>query len=134
MRRTLRDALIALAVVFGVGSIAMLLAHVSPVVGFAALFDGALGNQSELAETLLQTTDRIAHGFDGFYPASPAPTTSANSFAVQAGGGLNLYLTRSLGIRLIEADYVRTALPNGAANTQNDMRLAFGVTYHIGKR
>jgi len=56
MRRTLRDALIALAVVFGVGSIAMLLAHVSPVVGFAALFDGALGNQSELAETLLQTT------------------------------------------------------------------------------
>ena len=75
-----------------------------------------------------------AHGFDGFYPASPAPTTSANSFAVQAGGGLNLYLTRSLGIRLIEADYVRTALPNGAANTQNDMRLAFGVTYHIGKR
>jgi hypothetical protein len=75
-----------------------------------------------------------AHGFDGFYPASPAPTTSANSFAVQAGGGLNLYLTRSLGIRLIEADYVRTALPNGAANAQNDMRLAFGVTYHIGKR
>jgi len=75
-----------------------------------------------------------AHGFDGFYPASPAPTTSANSFAVQAGGGLNLYLTRSLGIRLIEADYVRTAMPNGAANTQNDMRLAFGITYHIGKR
>lgn len=71
------------------------------------------------------------HAFDGFYPASPAPATSANSFAVQAGGGLNLYLTRSLGIRLLEADYVRTALPNGAANTQNDMRLAFGVTYHF---
>ena len=73
------------------------------------------------------------HGFDGFYPASPAPTTSANSFAVQAGGGLNLYLTKSFGIRLIEADYVRTSLPNGAANTQNDMRLAFGATYHFGK-
>jgi ABC-type uncharacterized transport system permease subunit len=56
MQRTLRDALIALAVVFGVGSVAMLLAHVSPLDGFGALFDGALGNQSELAETLLQTT------------------------------------------------------------------------------
>jgi simple sugar transport system permease protein len=54
--RTLRDALIALAVVFGVGSIAMLLAHASPIAGFGALFDGALGNESELAETLLQTT------------------------------------------------------------------------------
>jgi simple sugar transport system permease protein len=56
MPRTLRDALIAVAVVFGVGSIAMLLAHVSPIDGFGALFDGALGNESELAETLLQTT------------------------------------------------------------------------------
>jgi ABC-type uncharacterized transport system permease subunit len=54
--RTIRDALIALGVVFGVGSVAMLLAHVSPIDGFAALFDGALGNQSEAAETLLQTT------------------------------------------------------------------------------
>ncbi len=57
-------------------------------------------------------------------------TTSANSFAVQAGGGVNLYLTRSFGIRLLQADYVRTTLPNAAANTQNDLRLAFGITYH----
>jgi ABC-type uncharacterized transport system permease subunit len=56
VQRTARDALVALAVVFGVGSLAMLLAHVSPVAGFAALFDGALGNPSEVAETLLQTT------------------------------------------------------------------------------
>ncbi len=56
MQRTLRDALIALGVVFGVGSIAMLLAHVSPIDGFSALLDGALGNESEVAETLLQTT------------------------------------------------------------------------------
>jgi simple sugar transport system permease protein len=56
MQRTLRDALVALAVVLGVGSIAMLLAHVSPLDGFGALLDGALGNESEVAETLLQTT------------------------------------------------------------------------------
>jgi simple sugar transport system permease protein len=56
VQRTLRDALIALGVVFGVGSIAMLLAHVSPIDGFSALLDGALGNESEVAETLLQTT------------------------------------------------------------------------------
>ena len=59
MPRTLRDLLLALGVVFGVGSLAMLLAHVSPLAGFGALFDGALGNESELAETLLQATSLL---------------------------------------------------------------------------
>jgi len=42
--------------VFVVGSIAMLVAHASPIVGFSALFSGALGSPSELGETLVQTT------------------------------------------------------------------------------
>jgi peptidoglycan-associated lipoprotein len=71
------------------------------------------------------------HAFDGLYPGSPAATTSASSFAIQTGGGLNLYVSRNLGLRLLEADYVRTALPNAAANVQNDLRLSFGVTFHI---
>jgi hypothetical protein len=74
------------------------------------------------------------HGFNSYYPAVPAATSSAGSFAIQAGGGLNLYLTRNFGLRLLEADYVRTALPNAATNMQNDMRLSVGLTYHIGRR
>jgi simple sugar transport system permease protein len=54
-----RDLAVVLVLVFGVGSIAMLLAHVSPVVGFGALFDGAFGTRSELAETLVQTTSLL---------------------------------------------------------------------------
>jgi ABC-type uncharacterized transport system permease subunit len=54
--RIVRDLGIALIVVFGVGSIAMLLAHVSPVDGFYALFDGAFGTTSEFAETLVSAT------------------------------------------------------------------------------
>lgn len=72
------------------------------------------------------------YGFDGLYPASGAATASANSFALQAGGGLNLYVTRRFGLRLLEADYVRTLLPNAAADAQNDLRLSFGVTLHLG--
>jgi hypothetical protein len=71
------------------------------------------------------------HGFNGYYPALPAATSSANSLAIQAGGGLNLYLTRNFGLRLLEADYVRTALPNAATNLQNDTRLSAGITWHI---
>jgi simple sugar transport system permease protein len=54
--RVVRDLGVALIVVFGVGSIAMLLARVSPIDGFGALFDGAFGTTSEFAETLVSTT------------------------------------------------------------------------------
>lgn len=54
--RAFRDVAVVIVVVFGIGSLAMLLAHVSPVDGFGALFDGAFGTRSELAETLVQTT------------------------------------------------------------------------------
>jgi hypothetical protein len=74
------------------------------------------------------------HSFNSYYPALPAATSSAKSLAMQAGGGLNLYFTRNFGLRLLEADYVRTVLPNGAANIQSDMRLSVGLAYHIGKR
>ena len=72
------------------------------------------------------------HGFDGLYPAGTATTQSANAFALEAGGGINYYLTRNWGLRVLEADYVRTTLPNNASNTQNDLRLSFGVVYRIG--
>jgi outer membrane protein OmpA-like peptidoglycan-associated protein len=72
-----------------------------------------------------------AHGFDGVYPTSTGTTSSANSFAIQAGGGLNYYFNRHWGVRLLEADFVRTAMPNGVDDVQHDLRLAFGVTYHF---
>lgn len=54
-----RDLAITLLLVFGVGSVAMALAHVSPLAGFGALFDGALGTREEIAETLVQTTNLL---------------------------------------------------------------------------
>ncbi|MGC9158605.1 MAG: hypothetical protein ACP5FH_06400 [Terracidiphilus sp.] len=72
-----------------------------------------------------------AHAFDGLYPKGTGLATSASSFALQAGGAANLYLTPHWGLRLLEADYVRTELPNAAADAQNDFRLAAGVTYHF---
>lgn len=74
----------------------------------------------------------VAHGFDSVFPTTTGAETSANSFSLQVGGGLNIGLTRHFGIRAFEADYVRTSLPNGLGDTQNDFRLAFGVNYHLG--
>jgi hypothetical protein len=65
--------------------------------------------------------------------ASPAngTTTSANSLAVQAGGGIDLRLTLRFAIRVIQADYLRTQLPNGGTNLQNNLRLAAGIDIRI---
>jgi len=89
------------------------------------------GDKDHRLTTFGQGLFGVAHGFDGLYPADGGTTTSASSLGIYAGGGLNYYLSKNWGLRLIEADYVRTSLPNALDNAQNDMRLAFGVTYHI---
>jgi len=74
----------------------------------------------------------VAHGFDSGYFFNGSP--SANQLAIQTGGGLNFYLTKNFGIRPIEADFVRTQSGTIGMNTQNDMRLATGIIYHLDKK
>lgn len=73
------------------------------------------------------------NAFNSAFPRASGVADSENAFAMQVGGGLNLALLRGLGLRAIEMDYVRTSLPNGASNSQNHLRFAFGVTYHLGR-
>jgi outer membrane immunogenic protein len=72
-----------------------------------------------------------AHGFDSLFPTSTGVTPTANSYAIQIGGGLNIAMHGGLRLRALEADYVRTGLPNDGNNSQNDLRLAFGVSYQF---
>jgi outer membrane immunogenic protein len=72
------------------------------------------------------------HAFNSEFPSSSTGVkTSAGSFAMQTGAGVNLFFFRNFSARLLEADYVRTELPNSLADTQNDLRLSFGVSYHF---
>jgi opacity protein-like surface antigen len=75
-----------------------------------------------------------AHGFDGSFATQSGFQNNANSLSMQFGGGLNIGLARNFGVRAIELDYVRTRFRNLADDSQNDLRLAFGVTYHLGGR
>ncbi|HEY6768831.1 MAG TPA: hypothetical protein VI386_29090 [Candidatus Sulfotelmatobacter sp.] len=75
-----------------------------------------------------------AHGFDGAFSTSSGFKNSANSLSMQFGGGVNIRMVRNLGIRAFEMDYVRTQFRNFAGNSQNDLRVAAGVTYHLGER
>jgi outer membrane immunogenic protein len=72
------------------------------------------------------------HAFDSSFPAATGLRTSADSFVLQTGGGINLSFSKRLAVRVFEAAYVRTSLPNNASDVQNDLRLGFGLSYHIG--
>jgi len=71
----------------------------------------------------------FAHGFDGAFPEGSSIYSTAGSSAIQLGVGVDVTLWKHFGARLFELDYVRTGLPNGAADTQSDLRLSFGVNY-----
>jgi hypothetical protein len=53
---------------------------------------------------------------------------------MQFGGGLDLRFAKHIGIRAVEADYVRSTLPNNAGNVQNDLRLAAGISFHFSPK
>ena len=76
----------------------------------------------------------VVHGFDGTFPDGLSINSSANSFALRLGAGLDVTLWHHIGARVFELDYIRTNLPNGAANNQNDLRLSFGVNYRFDTR
>ena len=71
------------------------------------------------------------HGYDSMFPSGSTINSSANSFAMQIGGGFNMALAKGFGLRVIDAQYVRSSLPNNGNSTQNDLRLGSGITYRI---
>jgi hypothetical protein len=71
------------------------------------------------------------HAFNSVFPSGTLVTSSANSFALQTGGGVNLPICKKWGVRLFEADYVYTRLPNSVGNYQGDLRFSGGATYHF---
>ena len=71
------------------------------------------------------------HGFNTIFPSSTGAVGAASSFAMMFGGGIDLQVARHLRVRAVEANYVRSTLPNNADNAQNDLRLAAGISFHF---
>jgi peptidoglycan-associated lipoprotein len=69
----------------------------------------------------------VAHGFNSIFPEGSTLASSASSFALMTGGGIDVPLSRWVGVRLLQVDYIRTSLPNGDANVQNSFRVAAGI-------
>jgi hypothetical protein len=59
-----------------------------------------------------------------------------DAFAMTAGGGLDIGLTRHISLRAVQAEYMMTrfaAVPSGTSSTsQNDLRLSTGLVFRFG--
>jgi hypothetical protein len=69
--------------------------------------------------------------FHTLLPMKPFPIPSDNGLAVLAGGGMDLRATPHVGVRLFEADWLRTQLLNTTTNAQNSLRAGAGVVFRF---
>lgn len=70
-----------------------------------------------------------AHGLHGLFPAPGASDTSASSLALNVGTGVDLRIRRHVALRVIEASWLRTQLPNSGSNVQNNLLLGAGIVF-----
>jgi hypothetical protein len=74
-----------------------------------------------------------ANGFKSLFPTVTGSQTSANGLAAQAGGGVDYRLSQHVAVRVAEAAWQHTQLPNGTNNVQNDLRLGAGIILRFGR-
>jgi hypothetical protein len=72
-----------------------------------------------------------ANGFNSVFPAAGGAQDSAYSMAIQAGGGMNLKVSQHLVLRVLEANWLRTQLPNSTTSVQNNVRLGAGIVFRV---
>lgn len=68
-----------------------------------------------------------AFGLDSTFPNPSGAMSSANGLAIKVGGGMNCNLSPRIALRVFEADYLRTQLPNSTNDVQNNVRLGAGL-------
>ena len=80
----------------------------------------------------LEAKGGYTFGISGLYPVNGVVATSASGLTYAGGGGVNYHIYHRFDVRLIEADYVISKLPNGGTNQQNTLRLGAGLNFHFG--
>lgn len=80
-----------------------------------------------------QTLFGFSHGSDSEFPQNNSLVPSATSFAFNLGGGADYAVRPHLALRVLQVEYLRTALPNNSSDWQNNLRLSAGLTFRFGK-
>jgi opacity protein-like surface antigen len=70
----------------------------------------------------VRTTDGIAYS-----------TGTENNFAMTAGGGIDIKVSRHILVRPIQAEYFMTKIPDGLNNRQDNLRIGAGIGLRLGR-
>jgi outer membrane immunogenic protein len=71
----------------------------------------------------------------GFASTSGIATSGLqNHFALAAGGGVDIQVTKLIAIRPVQAEYFLTTIPDGLNSRQNSFRFSAGVVFRLGKK
>lgn len=81
------------------------------------------GKVTPFAQTLfggIRTTDGIGRSGPEY------------NFAMTAGGGIDVKLSKYVSVRPVQAEYFMTKLPDGLNNRQNNLRIGAGIVFRFG--
>ncbi len=71
----------------------------------------------------VHTTDGIAQSTGG-----------QDHFAMTAGSGIDIRVSRHVSVRPIQAEYFMTKIPDGLNNRQDNLRLGAGIVLRLGRK
>jgi opacity protein-like surface antigen len=72
--------------------------------------------------------------FGGIWTTNGIGTsTSENNFAMTAGGGIDVKVSKHVSIRPIQAEYFMTKIANGLNDRQDNLRIGAGIVVRLGK-
>jgi len=75
-----------------------------------------------------------SHASGGLYGAGTSSSGTANAFATSLGGGIDMALSQHVALRLVQADYLLTLLPNGVNSRQNNVSLSTGIVIRFATK
>jgi len=73
------------------------------------------------------------NGFRSLFPTPAGVQTGANGFAAQVGGGVDFALSDRIAVRVLDAAWSHTQLPNATDNVQNNLRLGAGLVLRFAR-
>lgn len=73
----------------------------------------------------------VANGVDSVFPRPRGAQSDATSLAFELGGGADIPLSHRFAVRFLQASWLRTQLPNGASNIQNNLQLGTGLVFRF---
>lgn len=110
-----------------IGSPGVPLAFVTTTFGPRYRYTRRTGSHREPMSLFGEALIGEVNAFHTVLPSAHGAIDSDNALALEMGGGIDLGIRGHLAFRALQAEWLRTQLPNGTTNVQNHLQLRSGL-------